>query len=257
MGSQRQGDRRTVQGELERAVAEVFGRSIPVYLAGRTDQGVHAAGQVASFGDYRPEMSNETVAKALTAHCPDDLSVLEVGREPLGFHARHDAKWREYRYWLWCGNSQPLARRTVWCEQRRPLDARAMDEAAGQLLGAHDFASFAAGGEGVPGSARQDTKRGTKRNVFTCCCIEQINWWGAHKADGNLYMIRIVADGFLPRMVRGIVGAVVEVGRGQHPAEWIAELLEIKDRRKGPMNAPAHGLTLWNVGYGLDEPGQG
>lgn len=255
MGSQRQGALRTVQGELERAVEEVFGQPVAVYLAGRTDQGVHAAGQVASFADYRARMNDLALAKALRAHCPEDLAVLAVDRKPFGFHARYDAKWREYRYWIWCGGNQPLARSTVWCEPKWRLNIAEMGLAAKRFEGEHNFASLAAGGEGVPWSEKRQIGRGTVRTVAHCDCKELENWWGARPAEGKLIGIRIVADGFLPRMVRGITGALVEVGRELRAPEWITGLIEMQDRRKGPMNAPAHGLTLWDVGYDGEQPG--
>ena len=252
-GSQRQAEKRTVQGEVERAIEEVVGFHVPAYLAGRTDQGVHAVGQVISLADHRPDLANETVRKALNANLPDDLAVIEVERRPLGFHARYDARWREYRYRLWTGVRQPLAAGFVW---QRPgaLDLDAMNAAAVRLIGTHDMASFAGGGEGVPGSERQSRKRGTVRTVLVCEVRRACPWWGASEQDGTLVELRIAADGFLPRMVRSITGALVEIGRGARPLTWIDELLLERDRRLGPMTAPARGLTLWRVGYDDDDP---
>lgn len=234
----------------------MFGRPVPAYLAGRTDAGVHAAGQVASLADYRPDLPDQTILKALNAHVPGDLSVLSVNRERLGFHARYDAVWREYRYRVWSGAPQPLANRYVW-ERRGALTDSLMNAAAARLVGTHDFASFAGGGQGVPWSDRQETARKTIRSVSHCSCQVIPPWWGPSEGDGQLLEIRIVADGFLPRMVRGITGALVEVGRGIRAPEWIDELIAGADRRKGPMSAPPHGLTLWAVGYGTQGPDAG
>ncbi|HEY8447154.1 MAG TPA: tRNA pseudouridine(38-40) synthase TruA [Thermomicrobiales bacterium] len=252
-GSQRQEGKRTVQGELERAIEEVFGVPARTNFAGRTDQGVHAAGQVVSLGDYRPDLSDATIVRALNAVLPDDLAVLKADRRPLGFHARYDALWREYRYRLWCGVRQPLVRDVVW-QRNDPLLLPAMQEAAAKLVGTHDLASFAGGGEGVPGSERQERPRGTVRTILLSEARTIQPWWGAGPADGILYEIRVAADGFLPRMVRAIVGALVEIGRGKRAPQWIDELLAARDRRLGPMTAPAAGLTLWRVGYEGDEP---
>lgn len=251
-GSQRQGAQRTVQGELERAVEEVVGFRVAAYLAGRTDQGVHAVGQVASLADYRSDLTSETLRQALNANLPDDLSVLTVDRRPLGFHARYDARWREYRYRIWTGIRQPLAANVVW---QRPglLELDAMCRGAARLAGQHDFASFAGGGEGVPGSERQSRARGTVRTILGSDVRQATPWWGGGP-DGTLIEIRVAADGFLPRMVRTIVGALIEIGRGARPEIWIDELLAEKDRRLGPTTAPAHGLMLWRVGYDGDTP---
>jgi len=252
-GSQRQDGKRTVQGELEQAIAEVVGFSVPAYLAGRTDQGVHAAGQVVSLADYRPDLRDETVLKAINSHLPDDLAVTEVARRPLGFHARYDARWREYRYRIWTGVRQPLVADNVW-QRSGLLDLNAMNAAAIQLMGTHDVASFAGGGEGVPGAERQTKARGTVRSIVLCRVVTVPPWWGASRGQGTLLELRIAADGFLPRMVRTITGTLIEIGRGARPVNWIDELLSAKDRRLGPKTAPAYGLTLWRVGYDDDEP---
>lgn len=249
-GSQRQGNARTVQAELERAAEEVFGKAVPIYLAGRTDRGVHAAGQVASFADIRPDMPGSVVRNALNANLPRDVAVLEAKREPMGFHARHSARWREYRYRIWMGVEHPLARGFVWFRSKE-LAREPMDRAGQRLIGTHDFASFAGGGEGVPWSTAK-SGRGTVRTMYHCSVREIAPWWGPAPCDGTLLELRVVGDGFLPRMVRGIVGSMVEIGHQRRSPEWITELIELKDRRRAPMNAPPDGLTLWAVGYDED-----
>lgn len=249
-GSQRQESARTVQAELERAAEEVFGSTVSIYLAGRTDRGVHAAGQVASFADFRPDLSNRVMRNALDAHLPPDVAVLEVSREPIGFHARYSARWREYRYRIWSGIEHPLARGYVWF-RAKPLDIERMNKAAQQLTGTHDFASFAGGGEGVPWSTAK-SRRGTVRTIYHCSVREIDSWWGAKAGDGTLLEVRVIADGFLPRMMRGIVGTLAEIGQQRRSPEWMTELIEMKDRRQAPMNAPPDGLTLWAVGYEED-----
>jgi tRNA pseudouridine38-40 synthase len=124
-----------------------------------------------------------------------------------------------------------------------------MKIAAARLVGRHDFASFAGDGEGVPWSDRQSSSRGTVRTLMHCSVTNLEPWWCATDCDGQLFEIRIVAEGFLPKMVRNVVGALIEVGSGKRMPEWIDELLAGRDRRLAGMTAPANGLILWRVGY--------
>ena len=251
VGSQRQGEQRTVQSELETALASIWKAKADTVFAGRTDRGVHAAGQVVSTSDQRPDLSEWQLRNAINAKLPLDVAVATVERVDGGFHARYDAKWREYRYRLWVGVRQPLVQSLV-ARRDRAVDFGAMTAAAGRLNGEHDFAAFAGGGEGVPWSERQNAPRGSVRNVF-CCEIRKLEpWWGAVAGTGELIEIRIVADGFLPRMVRNIAGTLIEVGSGERSPDWIAQLLAARDRRMAGKTAPAHGLTLWRVGYEHD-----
>jgi tRNA pseudouridine38-40 synthase len=253
VGSQRQASARTVQGELERALEEIAGKVIPIHLAGRTDRGVHAAGQVASCSRKGIRLQIGQLAKAMNAHLEHDIAVQEASLEPKGFHARYSATWREYRYRIWAGTRQPNADGYVWVHPQQ-LDLARMADAANRIVGEHDFAAFASGGEGVPWSSRKDRQHGSTRIVQICAVRKMENWWGATRQDGTLIDVRIVANGFLPRMVRGIVGTLVEIGRGARPPELVDELFVVKDRRSAPKNVPAEGLTLWAVGYGNEQP---
>lgn len=252
-GSQRQANARTVQEDLERACSTLGGEPVAVLLAGRTDRGVHAVGQVASCVDLRPELTVERLKTALNQILPDDVGVSHLERVGDGFHPRYDATWREYRYRLFVGDKQPLANRQVWV-RRRGLDAARMSDAAANLVGTHDLASFTGGGEGVPWSSRAKTRRGTIRTISHCTVREVAPWWGTVPGSGQGFEIRIVADGFLPQMVRTITGGLVEIGQGDQEPGWFRQLLQTADRRYGPPLAPAHGLTLWRVGYGNDVP---
>jgi tRNA pseudouridine38-40 synthase len=252
-GSQIQPGQRTVQEELERVLSRLFQQETRVTLAGRTDQGVHAAGQVASLPDCRPDLYNETIVRALNASLPEDVAIVSVERVEPSFHARFDAKWREYRYRLWVGNREPLARQQVWLAPGT-LDADLITEAANALIGEHDFGAFAGGGQGVPWSARKEAPRGTVRRVFCSELVSIDPWWRESDGQGQLLEYRIVADGFLPRMVRNISGALVEIGRGVQPPSWIEELLALRDRRYAPGTAPPQGLTLWRIGYETERP---
>jgi len=246
-GSQRQPGRRTVQGVLEAALQQLTGRSVVLVLAGRTDRGVHAVGQVAS-GDILWRHPTADLARALNAVLPSDLVVYQVRRAPPGFHARRSARYREYRYRLWVGSEPPLLlRRYVW-HVRGTLDLGAMSRAAGVLLGTHDFRSFAGKGVGVPGADRR-----TVRKVSLADWVELECTFDRAAAEARLLEFRIGADAFLPRMVRNIVGAMVVIGGALRPPDWIAELLKAGDRRAAPAPAPPQGLVLWRVEY----PGDG
>lgn len=252
-GSQRQAGVRTVQQELEDGLFRLSGAAVKTQFSGRTDRGVHAVGQVVSCEDIRPELTERRLSRAIDAHLPEDLGIASVERRQAPFHARFDAMWREYRYRIWSGSAQPLIGRQVW-QRRTPLDADAMDTAAKRLVGTHDLATFTGGGDGVPWSARTMAERGTTRTVMRCSAREIEPWWGLVPDVGSGVEIRIVADGFLPQLVRNIAGALVIVGSRSQPPEWMTELVDAADRRYGPITAPPQGLILWRVGYGEDLP---
>lgn len=256
-GSQRQMNGRSVQEDLENALSRLNGQAMDVVLAGRTDAGVHAIGQVASVADMRPAMSDERMVRAINAHLADDVSVVRCERQPGAFHARFDATWREYRYRIWWGTPQPLLRHRVW-QRIAPLDVDAMNEGAAALSGPVDLASFAGMGQGVPASPVRQTTRGTVRTIHHCSVREVGPWWGIAPEAGTGVEIRILADGFLPHSVRTIASALAEIGQGRRPRNWIDQLIETADRRSGPQTAPPHGLVLWRVGYGnvVPDPGE-
>lgn len=250
-GSQSQPGQRTVQEELEKALQALFGRNERAMFAGRTDKGVHAIGQVVSVADHRPELSADSIRDALNAILPDDIAVRYIERLDWQFHARFDARWRAYRYRFWTGQREPLLRTHAWRVSGR-VDVDAMQMACERLIGEQDFAAFASGGEGVPWSERQKAPRRTVRRVFDAAIVGLEPWYDELE-PGRLYEFRIVADAFLPRMVRNMVGTLVEIGRGARRPEWVDTLITAQDRRQAGMTAPPHGLILWRVGYG-EEP---
>lgn len=251
-GSQRQKNGRSVQEDLEAALFRLNGKATRVDLAGRTDAGVHAVGQVASVPDERPGMSGERMMRAINAHLADDLAVVRVERRDAGFHARYDARWREYRYRIWWGAPQPLQRLRAW-QRSSALDLAAMSAAARVLKGPIDLASFAGNGVGVPRETAP-AGRGTVRTIHLCTVRPIGSWWGSSPDAGEGAELRIVADGFLPQAVRTITSALVDIGRGARTPEWLGHLIDAGDRRLGPQTAPPHGLILWRVGYGDDVP---
>ena len=248
-GSQVQPGQRTVQGELEAALRRLGGAEAKTTFAGRTDRGVHAFGQVVAvdFPEWRATARN--LESALAARLPGDMAVRRVAECDTAFNPRFDAVWREYRYWIVPGLMSPFLGRYAWL-LRDSGDTSRMNEAAEYLLGTQDFASFAGGGEGVPWSERSTRRRGTTRTMLRCAVhTRELEPGPGRDVGATALEFRLAADGFLPRMVRNITGALVEVGQGRREPSWIAEILAAKDRRMGSPVAPAHGLTLWRVGY--------
>lgn len=251
-GSQAQPNQRTVQGELERALGSLVPGTVSSVFAGRTDRGVHAVGQVAAVRLPAWRAAAGDLERALNARLPNDIAASSVASCDDDFNPRYDAIWREYRYCIALGVVSPFLGRYAWT-MRAPIDAEAVDSGARRLIGTHDFAAFASGGEGVPWSERAQRTRGITRTILRCACRRAIinaGPWSDLRAE--VLEIRVAADGFLPRMVRNIVGALVEIGQGRQREDWIDGMLAAKDRRRGPVAAPAQGLTLWRVGYGGD-----
>jgi tRNA pseudouridine38-40 synthase len=252
-GSQRQTNGRTIQEELETVLARLAGKPVVAQFAGRTDRGVHATGQVVGIGPFRNDLPPARLQLALNQQLPASISVIAVSEADCGFHPRYDAVWREYRYRIWLGAKSPLVERYAW-QYRGPFDLARAQDAASRFEGEHDLASFAGLGHGVPWAERQERSRGTVRNVMRCSVRVVPAWWGAAPDTGSGVEIRIVADGFLPNMVRTIVATLAEIASGRQSPTWVDTLLEARDRRVGPKTAPPHGLILWRIGYGNDLP---
>lgn len=241
-GSQRQPGSRTVQGELESTLRLLTGAPAALALAGRTDRGVHAVGQVGS-GALEWSRGADALRRGLEALTPDDIAIYGVTEMAEAFHARYDATAREYRYRVWSGSAPLLLGRRYVTQVRRRLDLTAMQDAARALVGAQDFAALAGSGAGVPWSGR-DCRRTVK-----------LAEWGEAGSSleplrgARLLEFRIVADGFLPQMVRNAVGALLAIGRGERDPSWLVELIARRDRRNAPAPAAAGGLVLWHVAY--------
>lgn len=251
---------RTVQGELEQALLRLTGSPIRVDLAGRTDTGVHAWGQVASL--YFPARGRldqpEAVAKALNGVLPGDLGVISAEQVGPGFHARFSARSRAYRYLILnAAFARPLLRRYS-LHVTKNLDLGAMREAVSMLRGTHDLASFAGRGMGIPGPGADDSRPSTVRTVsmarLALLDMEANFWTGQAEEtiqgkDGNLLAIDFIANAFLPHMIRNIVGTLLEVGIGKRTVEEFGNVLESKDRRLAGPTAEPHGLCLLWVEY--------
>jgi len=228
-GWQVQKDQRTVQGEIEAALARITCSAIRINGSGRTDAGVHALGQVANFTtDTR--LDAKTLQTALNSVLPDDITIIGCTEARPDFHARFDAKDKTYEYRI-LNRSLPsaLSRRFCW-HIRTPLDINSMQEALALTEGTHDFSGFENSG----------SKRSHAVRTMFSTCISR---------HGDVISIRLTADGFLRCMVRNIVGTLVEVGLGKRSVSGFAEVLEKKNRGLGGTTAPAHGLFLVRVRY--------
>ena len=237
-GFAKQPGQRTVQGELEEALALLFRRPVDVVCAGRTDAGVHARGQVVSFEVDNDELrgrSLHNLRRSLNALTGEGIVVRSVDERPRGFSARFDAQWREYRYFLATGDTPPVfTERTAWYVGPN-LDIAAMERGAAYLIGEHDFKSFcmAASAVGKP----------TCRNVSEISIAAEEILGEPHR------VITVRGNAFLHSMVRTIVGTLAMVGRGQRDPGWVAEVLAARDRQAAGENAPAKGLVFWSVAY--------
>ena len=242
-GSQRQRDRRTVQQVVEEVLGRLTNQDVQLSFAGRTDRGVHAVGQVAS-GKVFWRRDGESLRFALDSLAPTDVTITGVRWVEERFHARFSAVSREYRYRIWTGLPPPiLVKRFAW-PVRDSLDMAAMRTAARLLLGEHDFSSFAGAGLGVPWNPI-DCARTVFHSEWRLLPIE----WERASSSVQLLEFEIRANGFLPHMVRNIVGNLFAVGRGLRSVEWFATVLAEQDRRLAEAPAPPNGLVLWSVNY--------
>jgi len=230
---------RTVQGELERALATSFGHEVETRVAGRTDAGVHARRQVVSF-DADPGLNVAALAGSLDAMLGSEIVVRAVSQVEDGFDARFSAVSRTYRYFVGDGPADPLRRNFVW-HVEWPLDDGVLARAAAAFVGEHDFASFCRAAEG----------RTTIRRVTTCSWRRESagGFPGAGGLDPGLLVFEVTANAFCHQMVRSLVALSVEIGRGRIEVAAIPEIFESKDRNAARGVAPPHGLILWDVEY--------
>jgi len=231
-GFGRQPNRQTIQEVLEEALARSLGERVRVTAAGRTDAGVHASGQVVSF-TTRGRLAPPELLRAANAHLPEDVLVCAAAEAPPDLDARRSALRRHYRYLIWNDRLPNLWwRRWAW-HQSEKLDFEAMQAAADQLVGTRDFASF------LGHRSQEPSGRTTVRT------IERAAWW----QDGPIVRFEITANAFLRHMVRGIVGTLIEVGRGRLEPAQFGTILEAGDRRRAGPTAPPQGLVFTGVEY--------
>lgn len=242
-GWQVQNNARTVQGELEKALSTLLGTPVQVTGAGRTDSDVNAINYIAHF-----EVSDEVSIEAahlcykLNAMLPHEMAVHEVSPSGEEFHARFDARSREYHYFIHF-TKDPFCRNYSY-RMRYLLDIQKMNEAAAHLLGEHDFSCF----EKVGGN-----------NTTSICTITEASWstyrpahadmMGYPCKEGDYIVFRIRANRFLRNMVRAIVGSLIEVGRGKKDPSWILELIASGNRSDAGSSVPGNALFFTGAEY--------
>ena len=220
---------RSVQAELEKAVAKVADHPVDLVCAGRTDAGVHASFQIAHFDT--PSVRNlRSWVMGMNTALPDDIAVHWAGNGVDDFHARFSAVYRRYRYIIYNHAVRPGIQRGQVSWNFRPLDEHRMHQAAQALIGEHDFTSFRAAG-----CQSRTPVRYMERIAVT--------------RSGNYVVIDVQANAFLHHMVRNIAGALMDVGTGKESVDWVGDVLEARDRKLAGVTAPPHGLYLVDVGY--------
>lgn len=231
-GFARQRHQRTVQGELERCLSMLTRTEIVTTTAGRTDRGVHAAGQVISF-DAPASVDLVELARRMNKLLAPEVSIKDAVVAPSDFSARFSAKRRFYEYRIYGGPAPDpfLDRFALW--EPRPLDAGAMNDAARLLIGEHDFTSFC-----------RDNRRSLVRRVRTA---------RVRAVRDSRTVIALAGDSFCHQMVRSVTGCLIEVGLGKRLPSWLGDVMEARDRQAAQVSiAPARGLTLMKVLYRPD-----
>ncbi len=249
-GWQVQPDRLSVQQVVERAIEELTGERVKVAASGRTDAGVHALAQLATFNTALA-IPIEGYRHGLVTKLPADVVVIAACEMPDGFHARFDAVRKTYRYVIHVAPTpSPWLRNYVWW-QRGALDVPAMQAAADLLVGTHDFRCF---------ESQWPNRQSSVRTIFAARWSRCANWqpWESETttttADAQPFLcFDITADGFLYNMVRAIVGTLIPIGRGRSTVAELRRILEVGDRSHAGDTAPAQGLYLAEVVTEVDE----
>lgn len=220
----------TIQGKIERVLSEMTGHAVEIHGAGRTDAGVHAAGQVASFR-INTAMQPDEIRDYLNRYLPQDIGILSCEIAPERFHARLNASSKHYTYRLWCARVPNVFERRYLTAWDKPLDLDAMRKAAALLCGRHDFRAFSSVG-----------RRFQKSTVRT---IDSISI----EPHGGEVRLDFRGDGFLYHMVRILTGTLVEIGAGERAAGSIPRAFDSLDRQDAGVTMPPQGLILTGVHY--------
>lgn len=228
-GWQSQTHSKSIQAELEQALSTVANAPVSTICAGRTDSGVHATGQIIHF-ETAVERSLYSWRMGTNANLPKDIAINWINRVDASFHARFSATERRYRYVIHNAASRSAIHYKKVTTYFQPLDAEAMHIASQHLLGEHDFTSFRA--------AHCQAKT----------AIRHLTNISIHRQQAFIY-IDISANAFLHHMVRNIVGSLLPIGLGEQKPEWLADILQCKDRKQAGVTAPADGLYLVSVQY--------
>jgi len=230
-GWQVQQGERTVQGVLEQALAIIHDHPVTVIGAGRTDAGVHASGQVAHFETDHRTLRGFRFREAINSYLPYDVRILASEEIDDDFHARYSALARVYRYYIYNAEiGLPHLGRYTWLV-RKYLDIRILNRYASLLVGEHDFTSF---------TAALDPNESKVRTVLESCFFRQ----------GPFVIYHIAARAFLWKMVRSIVGSILEFALNGRSPQYFLEVLKMRDRRAAGSTAPARGLFLEQIRYG-------
>jgi len=227
---------RTIQGEIEKALHKIFNEKITLIGSGRTDSGVHALGQVANFLTHNTRLSTTEILNALNANLPEDISILKSEDVPQKFHAQYSAKRKTYRYCILNRKERCSIQRDFNTFIPYKLNLTAIQTEAKNLIGRKDFRAFTAAN---PAERNASIEKNTVRTIYKF----QIQKKGAY-----LY-IDIEANGFLYKMVRNIVGTLLEVGSAKLSKGSVKRILLQKDRSLAGSTAPAKGLCLIKVTY--------
>ena len=222
----------TIQGKLETLLSRIAGEPVEIHGAGRTDAGVHARRFALSFC-YTGKVPMQKIVPALNAHLPPDIRAVDIRSVPDGFHARYAAHAKTYRYYILNARVDDPFTYDTCHRVGAALDLAAMQAAAAQFIGTHDFSALCASGSSA--AAHGDTVR-----TITDCTVVQ---------NGDLFTISVTADGYLYNMVRILAGTLVDAGLGKRTPESIPALLESGDRRRAGPTLPAKGLFLEKVDY--------
>ena len=230
LGWQRLGDSdKTIQGKIENILKEMTGTKIEIIGSGRTDAGTHAKGQIANF-KTTSDMDFLAMQEYLIRYLPQDIIVKKLEEVPERFHARYNAVGKQYSYYVW-NNVVPSAfERNYSFHYPEKLDIDKMNEACNKLVGTHDFIGF---------SSLKKSKKSTVRT------INEISI----QKEGNLLHFTFVGEGFLHKMVRIMMGTLLEIGAGIKEPEYIDTIFESKTRSNAGMTVPAQGLFLDEVYY--------
>ncbi len=228
-GWQHQPGLATIQDSVQKAISAVADHPVTVAAAGRTDAGVHACAQVAHF-DTRAERPVRGWVLGANSQLPPDIAINWAMEVEPAFHARYTAQGRSYRYCMLRRATRPAILRDRVCWTRATLHVEAMHDAAQALVGEHDFSSF---------RAVECQSTTAQRHVDSITV----------RGEGPLVVMEISANSYLHHMVRNIAGTLMQVGAGERPPEWVAEILAARDRSRAGITAPASGLYLWRVRY--------
>ena len=223
----------TIQGKLNTVLTQFAGEPVEVQGSGRTDAGVHARGQVASF-QLREACAPQEIMSYVNRYLPEDIGVIALEEAPPRFHARLSAEKKTYVYRIWNSTLPNVFDRKWMYTIEEPLDIAAMEKGASFVLGSHDFAAFC---------AVKKKKKSTVRTIYDITA----------RRLGEEVRITVTGNGFLHHMVRILTGTLVEMGLGRRKPEEMQEILQGKSRDQAGVTIPARGLILWQVTYSENE----